>query len=230
MKIAYSQSLADDTTLAPGGLPVSLVNEVIRLEGRIVFNASHCPQYRTYGDRFFSDILPTTALFGADSIANLGIDSIPAENWYIETDGSLHITSGSVLQRFPSATNKEVEIILHFTLSLGSGQCIRTKVPESHAKCYVELQYEVWLKRYNISTGAAQFPVAIDLEFLPIGVRQVGLVVLGIILARNSIKRGGNGFGKWYKCGIYVAESFETYSSIDGDEIIVGMVGNDGSL
>ena len=230
MKIAYTQSLADDSTLAPGNLPVSLVNEVIRLEGRMVFNVVHAPRYRMFGDRFFSDILPTTALFGTDAVTELGIRTIPEYNWFIEADGSLHISSGSILQKFPSAENQEILVVLHIAPSPGAGRCVYAGVQESDTKSYVESQYQVWLEQYNISVHDCQFPRAIQVEFLPIGVRSEKLKVFGIILARDSSCGVEKRFGRWYKCGIYVAESLEAYMLENGDEMIVGKVQDDGSL
>jgi hypothetical protein len=137
--------------LAPGDLPVGLVNEIIRLEGRMVFNGSHAPQYQKYGSRFFSDIISTTAYFVTDGPSNLDIESLPAKNWYIEVDGTLHISSNSGFQQFSDSSDKNVQIVLHFKRSSGDNTPVHTTVNESEARAFVEAQYQLWLKLYDIS-------------------------------------------------------------------------------
>ena len=230
MKLAYSESLICESNLAPGGLPVGLINEIIRLEGRMVFNASHAPQYQKYGDRFFSDIIPMTAVFVTDTVQALGIESLPAENWYIDVDGTLHISPKSIFQRFSNSSDKYVQIILHFKRSSRDRVPMHTTVEESGAKDLVESQYQAWLKQYDVSTEDARFPTAIDVRFLPIGVRKGNLATFGVILARGRNTGVEHWSKRWYKCGMYVAESFDTCNLSDEDEIIVGKIGEDASL
>jgi hypothetical protein len=74
-----------------------------------------------------------------------------------------------------------------------------------------------------ISTEDGGFPADIDVLFLPIGVRKGNVGALGVDLAQ------GRGMGSWYKSGMYVAESFVTYSFEEG-EIVVGKLGQHASL
>jgi hypothetical protein len=223
MKLAYNDSFTHETMLAPGNLPVGIVNEIIRLEGRMVFNGSHAPQFQKYGDRFFSDIIPLTAYFVTDGPSNLGIESLPAENWYIEVDGTLHINSKSVFQQFSDSSDKIVQIVLQFKSSSGDNTPVHTTVNESRARTFVEAQYQLWLKSNDVSTEDGAFPADIDVLFLPIGVRKGNVAALGVVLAQ------GPGMSLRYKCGMYVAESFVTYSFEEG-EIVVGKLGQHASL
>lgn len=228
MKLAYNDSYTDETKLAPGGLPVGLVNEIIRLDGRMVFNSTHAPKSPKNEDRFFSDIIPMTALFVTDGPNALGIESLAAENWYIDVDGTLHISPESIFQQPSDQSDKSVHIVLHFKQSSDDSIPVHMTVEESRARGVVEEQYQLWLKLYDISTRNGEFPTEIDVLFLPIGVRTGNVAVLGVIIAQ------GRGMGiekssqRWYKCGTYVAKSFDTFTL--EHEIIVGKIAEDGSI
>jgi hypothetical protein len=55
MKIEYGSDLTDNTKLAPGGLPLALVNKVIQIDGRMVFNVNHSQLWRSVFFRHYPD-------------------------------------------------------------------------------------------------------------------------------------------------------------------------------
>ena len=224
MKIAGLESLTGEDNLAPGGLPVALVNEILRLEGRLVFNASHAPQYEKYGDRFFSDIIPMTAVFVTDTVTALGIESLPADGWQIDVEGNLYINPRPAFQSLEASENS-VEIILHFKRLPEHNLPCRATVIERDARDFVHLQYRLWRELYDTLPGnTSQFPDEVDVQFLPIGVRTGNVATLGVIIARGRRDGSADWSRKWYKCGMYVSRSFDTEESNEDGEIVVGKI------
>lgn len=211
LKIADdSGSLGEDCKLAPGGLPISLVNRVLQAEGRLFFDVLH----ESYdGSEFFADMLPTTA----DSCTpRSGIDSfvgLSAEGFQITDDAFVHIPTGSIMQKFRSFSLSRVRICL---------QCLKQGEPveetsEMSAKRFVKSRYKLWRGHQR----AMNLPTEIRVKFLPLAVgreKPKGKSddeelpsSIGLILASDSKSRKSDDSVVWYQCGNYVAYSYKTY-------------------
>ena len=218
MKIAdHDGFLGKDSKLVPGGLPIALVNSVLDAEGRLMFNVLH---EHGDGEHFFADMLPTTA----DSCTQrLGIENffgLPAQGWRIADNGFLHIPQGAVMQKFGIFSRSRVRISLQCSRE---GESTHETIGMS-AKYYIESRYEQW-KKERVSAVAnirGYLPDTIRVKFLPLAIHKtiknakndkefpdpsaVGLVLAS---AANSRKTGTSSI--WYKCGDYVAYSYDAY-------------------
>ena len=218
MKISnYDGVFGDERGLAPGALPINLVNKVIQAEGRIVFDSLHYPTSVNVEKRFFSDVIPTTAAWIPSESYKKSFQVLPAENWNLDNDGALHISPGSVMQRFCPRDHTMAYVVLNSSKSSG-------QIKANSLRKFVANEYRVWRNDVQSTSGSmSRFPHDIRILFLPLafGDTDDPLMVTGIVLAANS-KACKHQLLTWYKCGTYMAETLTLYTL--RHEIVVGKV------
>jgi Heterokaryon incompatibility protein (HET) len=173
LKVAKYEGAFDKNGLTASGLPPSLLNKILQVEGRRLFFSEALAD----DNSFFSDMMPNPSEYSGRSVLKMEIEWFPAENWSIAKDGSLHIPRGSVMQRPES---EEIFVVLN-----------SNKRPHlmamSEAPMYVESAYRKWRRpyfwtwRWRPSTSRVHdealadesprhedMPTEIEVKFLPI--------------------------------------------------------------
>ena len=207
LKIADDgESLGEDCNLAPGGLPIKLVNVVLQAEGRTFFDALH---ERHDGDEFFANVLPSAADTATPRPAKERFHNLPADGFYIADDAVVHLPPGATMQKFRFFSISRIRISLRCAKE---GEHVK-ETTEFSAKRFIKAKYKLWRKEHV----SGKVPKEIRIKFLPLAVGKEKLTKwekqefpssFGLILASDKNRVGEE---MWYNCGEYVAYSYKTY-------------------